>query len=309
MKSKFNSESLRPFINMEGLNGDEVVERKRFSSKISISPDEERTVVALISTMDEDSDNDVIIPSGADLKRFTKNPVIHINHSYKVEDVVGKAVALSVQEDGILAKIQFASTPKAEDCWNLVKNGYVSANSIGFLIKEAYYAGTEEFKRFVKENKIKVNNTCRRIISKFELLESSIVSIPANPEALMQAISAKSITLSEDTIKELDLPKVVVIEKIVEPEAPKAVEVVIEAPKAISEDISEVKEEVKTIITEKEVMEVQIEVKEVIPEVIPEVVPVVEVKENRYIKVVRSGGADIEKMLLKKKLALKGRIL
>lgn len=301
MKSKFSSESLRPFIDMEGLKGDEIVERKRFSSKISISPDEERTVVALISTTDEDSDNDVIMPTGADLKRFTKNPVIHVNHSYKVEDVVGKAVALSVQEDGILAKIQFASTPKAEDVWNLVKNGYVSANSIGFLIKEAFYAGTEEFKKYCRDNKVKVKDTCRRIITKFELLESSIVSIPANPEALMQAISAKSITLSEDTIKELDLPKVVVVEKPIE---------VKEVEQVKPEVVVEVKEEPIVALKEAEVVkEVAIATVEV-PEVVKEVKEVKEEpKEQRYIKVIRSGGVDLEKMILKKKLALKGRII
>jgi len=49
----------------------------------------------------------------------------------------------------------------------------------------------------------------QRIITKWELLENSIVSIPANPLALIQAISAKSIVLSDKTIKELDLDKVI----------------------------------------------------------------------------------------------------
>jgi len=308
MKDKISINSLVPFMNTDGITKDSEVERKRFSTKMAISADEERTVVSVISCKSEDSDNDVIIPQGLDIKRFMGNPVVLFAHDYS-SPPIGKIVALNVTEDEIQAKIQFATTDRAEEVWQLVKGSFLNANSIGFIIKEAFMAGTEEFKSYLRANKIKVKDTVRRIITKFELLENSIVPVPANPDALVMAVSNKSISLCDKTIQMLDLPKVVVIEKIVEPEAPKAVEVVIEAPKAISEDISEVKEEVKTIITEKEVMEVQIEVKEVIPEVIPEVVPVVEVKENRYIKVVRSGGADIEKMLLKKKLALKGRIL
>ena len=157
------------------------------------------------------------------------NPIIHINHSYKVEDVVGKATELAINEKGITAKIKFAETPRAEDCWSLLKGGFVRANSIGFIIKEAYHRGTEEFTNYITEQKLKIDDNARRLITKWELLENSIVSLPCNPMALMQAVSAKSINLSDKTIKELDLDKVVIEE--VKPEVP--VEEVVEAKEEV----------------------------------------------------------------------------
>lgn len=204
MKNKFNVSGLSKFIDMEDMDPNAEVERKGFSSKISISSDEERTCTATISTMAEDSDGDVIMPDGCDMKRFMKNPVIMYAHNYAGKPVA-KAVAIKIDEEGIHAKMQFADTQEALEVWSLVKGGFLNANSIGFVIKECHRKGTESFNNFVKANKIKVKETCNRIINKFELLESSIVPIPANPEALMQAISAKSINISDKLIKDLDL--------------------------------------------------------------------------------------------------------
>jgi len=243
MKSKFTINSLKPFMDVEGLKGDEVVERKQFIADIKMQADEERTVIAKITTMDCDADGDCIVPDGVDLKRFMSNPIIHINHSYKVEDVVGKATELAINEKGITAKIKFAETPRAEDCWSLLKGGFVRANSIGFIIKEAYHRGTEEFTKYITEKKLKIDDNARRLITKWELLENSIVSLPCNPMALMQAVSAKSINLSDKTIKELDLDKVVIEE--VKPEVP--VEEVVEAKEEVmeaKEEVVEAKEEV-----------------------------------------------------------------
>ena len=158
MKLKFNSESLRPFIDMVGLKGDEIVERKQYVGDIVVMPDEEKTIVARISTTAVDGDEDVVMPKGADLKRFMSNPVIHADHSYKVEDVIGKAIEIGVDDVGIIAKIKFADTPRANDAWQLIKGGFIRANSIGFIIKEAVYRGTKEFNSFIEKSGIKVTD-------------------------------------------------------------------------------------------------------------------------------------------------------
>ena len=129
MKDKILVSSLKPYMDIEGLDVGIEVERKRFSSKISIDPSEDKTCVATISTMDEDADGDVIIPTGADLKRFTKNPVIMYAHNYSGKPVA-KAVALSVSNEGIVAKLKFADTTEANDVWSLIKGGFLNANSI-----------------------------------------------------------------------------------------------------------------------------------------------------------------------------------
>jgi HK97 family phage prohead protease len=282
MKELVKISSLRPFINAAGLDDTEEVIRKRISSKISISADEEKTCVANISTPDCDSDCDSIMAVGADLKRFMLNPVVLWSHDYSSKPIA-KVVGLSVSEEGLVAKMKFADTEDANEVWSLVKDGFIKTCSIGFIIKERFIKGTEEFNSYVKENKIKVKENVQRIITKFELIENSFVAIPANPMALVQAISEKSITLSDKTLKEFDLPKVVVVEKV-------------EAKEILPESIVLNKEEG---IGEVKLFET--EVKEVVP---------VEVKpEIRTIKVLRHGGADINKLVELRKLVKLGKVI
>lgn len=304
MKESIKLNSLKPFMDVTGLDVESDVLRKRFSSKITVSSDEEKTCTAFISTMSEDADGDVIIPSGADLKRFEKNPVIMYAHNYSGKPVA-KAIALNINEDGIIAKMKFADTDEANDVWSLIKGGFLNANSIGFIVKERFVKGTEEFNKYIKDNKVRVKDSVQRIISKFELLESSIVPIPCNPDALVMAISSKSINLSEKTLKELDLPKVVVIKEEVK-EA--VVEAKIEEPVGIKgEDtqsgcICDCSERECTCIgPDCDGVDCNCDCHNEKP---------IKVQEpQRYIKVIRSGGVDVKKLVELKKLAKTGKVL
>ena len=224
MKNQFNVGSIKQFIDISGLNESDEVIRKQYVSEIKLNPDSEKTIIARISSTATDADGDVIDPEGCDFKRFMANGVIHKNHDYRVESVIGKALEVSTDAKGIVAKIKFADTEAANDVWKLVRDGYVKANSIGFIIRDYVIKGTKEFTDYIKSKGMIVDDACRRIIKNFELIESSIVSVPCNPEALNQAISAKSIELSEQTIKELAMftkvePKEEVIEPVVNKES------------------------------------------------------------------------------------------
>lgn len=349
MKESVKLSSLKPFMNTDGLDQESEVLRKRFSSKMTIAPDEERVAISVISCTTEDADQDVILPTGADLKRYQSNPVVLFGHDYSSKPIA-KIVALSVTEDAITAKIQFADTQEALECWSLVKGGYLSACSIGFIIKEAYYAGTDEFKQFIKEKKLKIKDTVRRIISSFELLENSLVPIPSNPDALVQAVSSKSINLSEKMLKELDLPKVVVVEKATKDMTDKELnemnyhelkdkideensQSVTEAPKTEEKTEKVTDKEVKSPACRQKDETKEDCVKRKIPEIIGEGVPQDQavamansmcekgcdeksaefkekVKENtKYIKVLRCGGVDIKKLVELRKKAISGKIV
>jgi hypothetical protein len=92
--------------------------------------------------------------------------------------------------------------------------------------------GQKEFGDFVTKSGLQVKDNCKRIISEFTLVENSLCSIPSNENALIEAISTKSIKLDEKLSKELGL---------VVKEEPKA------EPKAevVPEPKTEVKEEPK----------------------------------------------------------------
>lgn len=123
----------------------------------------------LASTDAVDRQGDIVEQSGWELKNFLLNPVILWAHKYD-ELPVGKATGVTVTKSGLELDFEFASAegnPKAQQVANLFENGFLNAVSVGFIPKE------------------RNGNT----ITKAELLEVSIVPVPANQEALRLAMS------------------------------------------------------------------------------------------------------------------------
>ena len=149
----------------------------RFGIKIKEVNEEKATLDAVFSTANEDRHGD-IVKQNWDLKNFKKNPVIINSHKYgDATEVIGKAVKIKVVDGKLEGKIQFAvsENPKAKIIFDLYKNGFLSAFSVGFMPKEFDDKGT---------------------IMKSELLEVSCVSVPANAEALAK-MKAKGIEVEK----------------------------------------------------------------------------------------------------------------
>src|SRR5262245_11230648 len=70
-----------------------------------------REVAHLITTKNPDRVGDVVEADGADLANYLKHPVVVANHSYRIEDIIGRAISLSVTEDGIFARTKYRDTP------------------------------------------------------------------------------------------------------------------------------------------------------------------------------------------------------
>lgn len=162
------------------------------STKISAIDEDERTVTAVISTASVDRDREVLVPKGMEFERFKDNPVIPWAHDTS-SPPIGKALWVKVIGQKITAKVQFATTEFAEEIWQLFKGGFLKAFSVGFIPLDGHPPTPAEI------TKNPAWAEARFIISKWELLEFSPVPVPANPEALMQAIKNKSITLSDAT--------------------------------------------------------------------------------------------------------------
>ena len=118
-----------------------------------------------------DRDKEVLDPSGMDAANYLRNPVVLWGHD--TDQVVGKAVNLRRTAEGWEADIVFADavSEKAREVKALVEGGYVSATSVRFRPLE-----TEEGRRGV--------DPYYRKYTRWELLEVSLVSVPANPDAV-----------------------------------------------------------------------------------------------------------------------------
>lgn len=154
-----------------GEASDSVILRKQFSSDVEIVDD--RSVKFVITTGQADRENDVIDPEGWDLSSYLKNPVVMFAHDYGSLPVA-RTTSLESQGDKLIAVAEFASkelNPMAEQVFQMLKQGFLKGASVGFRPTTFQYNEKRGGVDFAQQ----------------ELLEFSVVPIPANSQALMAA--------------------------------------------------------------------------------------------------------------------------
>lgn len=158
----------------------------KYQVKALIEKDEEKGgYIAVASTDIEDRQGERVMVDGWDLKAFKQNPVLLLFHDHHSLPV-GKAEKIWVEKSGkqkLMFKPQFEQiTERGRAITELVKQGFLKTFSVGF----------------------RPIDTDGNTFTKQELLEISLVNVPANPEAMM--LSYKSLEdagISEKTIKEV----------------------------------------------------------------------------------------------------------
>lgn len=120
-----------------------------------------------------DRDKEIMDPVGMDSTAFLKNPVVLWQHD--MNRVIGKVVSLQQTADGWTAEIRFADdiSPLAKEIKGLIDGGYINATSIRFQPHESV-AGSVKTDGYTTK------------YTKWELLEISVVSVPANANALRE---------------------------------------------------------------------------------------------------------------------------
>ena len=146
-----------------------------------VAATDSRTATFVFSDESIDRYGDVIFARGWDLANFNANPVALFGHdSGSVENVIGKAKNVRVDGSRLIGDIEFMGAdvnPNAEAVYQMVKGGYLKTVSVGFQPIEWELANDKNRPQGVN-------------FKKQELLEISIVPIPANPNALVQAKAA-----------------------------------------------------------------------------------------------------------------------
>lgn len=149
----------------------------QFHIQLKTVDDEERLIEGYASTSDVDRVDEVIEPGAfrRSLKSFVKNGVILAYHRFDMP--IGKPVEAEIDDKGlkITARIAKGISPDdhVEQVWNLIKQGVLSAFSVGFRPLKVENVESDGEKRGV----------ARRRITDLDLYETSVVPIPANPHA------------------------------------------------------------------------------------------------------------------------------
>lgn len=137
---------------------------------------DDRTVSFVITNNTVDRSGDRVFPQGVDFTNYRANPVVLWGHDAD-SFPIGKCLGDPVLRDGSwVATVEFVPFdcpvvgPVSEAAYKLLKDGYLSAVSIGFRPMEYVF-----------------NDSDGIDYQMIELLEFSVVTIPCNPTALAVA--------------------------------------------------------------------------------------------------------------------------
>ena len=131
-----------------------------------------------VSTPTLDRDKDRVLPLGLELQNYERNPVLMWGHNYSAPfAVIGRAEELQLTDSAFKLKPAFRDPVNDQDPMTIIRALWdadlVRAFSIGFIPKE-----WED------------NDDGGRDFTRAEILEVSLVPIPANQEALRNAVKA-----------------------------------------------------------------------------------------------------------------------
>lgn len=124
-----------------------------------------------------DRDGEVVLPKGAVLKNFKKNPAVRFMHGWTIPDIPNPGKidigSIEIEEDFFDADVILdeENDPFAKLLASKYRNGFMNAGSIGFIPIAVSKEPVVEGQKGVT-------------FTKWELLEYSLVSIPSNPDSL-----------------------------------------------------------------------------------------------------------------------------
>lgn len=139
--------------------------------KKAINENGEDVYTFIFSTNKIDRDEEIVITEGIDFTNYLSNPVVLKSHkSYELP--IGKTLRLWIERTAektlLLGDIVFGSDNESQEIKAKVDSGVLRAVSIGFKCIEWIYNENSDIRTFTKT----------------ELLEVSMVSLPANPDAI-----------------------------------------------------------------------------------------------------------------------------
>jgi hypothetical protein len=186
--------------------------RKAVSAKAptELNPGE-RSDVSWITTESVDRTGEVVAARGMDDSQFAGNPLVTLGHAYWLPPV-GRSLWRKRTRDGNLvgvkAKTQYPPRPEAwpeGDPWPpdkvlaLVQAGLLQGKSIGFLPTKVHIPDEKEVSRNGWGEQVSL------VIDEWLLLEYACVFLPANQDALVEAVSKGSAEVPSELLDALGL--------------------------------------------------------------------------------------------------------
>jgi len=153
----------------------------------------DNTAEMIVSTQSLDRMGDVVLLSAwkKGLSHFKKHPVLLSSHNYgNLTNQIGMISGIGITEEGLNAKMQYfvgEGNQQADWGWKLVEKG-IAAYSVGFKSHSMSYGDQIETDEEIPSEIKKLKP--QRVFKDVELLEISQVLVPANAEAVQNALKS-----------------------------------------------------------------------------------------------------------------------
>jgi HK97 family phage prohead protease len=146
--------------------------RRQLNCEIRQTNDAEPILDFIASDASVDRYNEVIEPGGWQLDNYRKNPVVVDSHDYSsITRILGISVSIEVKDGKLLNRVRFSTdNPMGNMAYKMARTGFIRSESPGFIPIEwirGNEAAGEPYRTYKKQ----------------ELIEISLVAIPANPAA------------------------------------------------------------------------------------------------------------------------------
>ena len=179
------------------MSSEVIVLNKDFKAHLPIDffkvlDEEQRIIEGYATTETVDREGEVVTRKAIQeaLEEYKAFPTIRYMHERRP---IGRAIDMKLDHRGLYVKAKIFKGPRdADEAWSLIKQGGLMAFSIGGRVLEARSVFDKTLNRHIRK------------ITKMQLLEISLVDIPANPETLIQVLrkSLGGIETQEDMQKE-----------------------------------------------------------------------------------------------------------
>lgn len=136
---------------------------------ITVAAEQGLVITGLASTPDIDRYDDIVHPMAfaKSLETYMQNPQVLLQHNHDKPIGVTEEATIGITEG---LKVKCRITIDEDNVFAKIQNGIMRAFSIGFMVK-AYQWQTIEGKEI-------------RVITELDLIEISVVAVPANPKSL-----------------------------------------------------------------------------------------------------------------------------
>lgn len=139
----------------------------------------------VITSNTPDRYNDIVEAQGGDFTHYMRNPVVFYNHNTHGDMLpIGKCLSFEVQDNKIIAEVVFDKEDEfACRIESKIARGYLNAVSIGFIPLEGYECSPNDLG--LDSSTLRPISNTVGVYTKWEIIEFSVVGIPANTDALL----------------------------------------------------------------------------------------------------------------------------